>query len=667
MVPRDIEAFERSVDKSVDDLLKRKHWTNHNLSKDEAAALQALQNNADLTIKPADKGGGIVVMDTADYNDRMQYLLQNRDHYTLANMHEWTSLKSRINTLLGQAKDDEVICDEEFSFLNNQNPTIPALYGLPKVHKDITNPPMRPIVSSIGSLTEPLSKYADVFLQPLVTTQKAYIKDTTAIIQKLEGLEFNPENQILVTLEIEALYTNIPQNATIEMINSMVNTEDRDHTAHEQFIIDCVTMVLENNLFLFNKDLYRQTKGTSMGATCAPSLACLCVSQFEEQHIFNQVSPFYENISMWSRYIDDVFFIWTGPVDILMEFITWLNLGDDNLNFTSHLDNQSCEFLDLIIKHTDGFLNVELFTKPTDRNTMLHFTSNHPPCQVNNIPFGQFLRLKRNCTTIQDFDKHAVALKSKFIDRGYPKRMVRHAYKRAKYYDRESLLKNKEKKDTNPQPIIFVTNFNQVSNKLKNIINRNWHSINNKQQERLPKPMFSFRRNRTIRNSLVHTYREVRTNNQPCIDNAPLPTGTFPCSGCGNCKDIIRGSTITKQNVVIKPRSFMNCRTRNVIYLISCPCDLIYIGETSREVRTRMNEHRSAIRTDKKGAPLTEHWKKMKHDISDLKWCCLETVTINARGGDLNQKRKKREQYYMSRFNSVRMGLNSREDWERII
>ncbi|XP_078523015.1 uncharacterized protein LOC144792032 [Lissotriton helveticus] len=605
-------------------------------------------------------------MDSIDYDNRMFKLLNNRSHYQKSNKEEWNTLKEDIRKMLMLAKDDDILCEQEFSFMLNTDPLIPALYGLPKIHKDTRDPPMRPIVSCIGSLTEPLSKYVEVFLQPLVQKQKAYIKDTTSMIKKIEGLSFNPETQVLVTLDIEALYTNIPQDDTIEIMEHILSGDQQDMTDHQAFILECITVILKNNIFIYKDELFRQIKGTSMGATCAPSLACLYVSKFEDKHIYNITAPFYENISEWGRYIDDIFFIWTGDMETLNDFLTWLNCGDVNLKFTSHVSKNCVEFLDIIIKVTGGYLSVELYTKPTDRNSMLHFNSNHPASQKNNIPFGQFLRLRRNCTSMPDYDRHATILKEKFIERGYPKRMVRHAYKRAKYFNRETLFQPRDRTQKN-QPIMFVTNFSQVSHQVKNIINRNWHLVADKTATPIPKPMFSFRRNRTIRNSLVHTYRDIPKTVQTTIDGNPLPTGTYPCSGCVNCASIIKGSKITANERSVNIKSFINCRTTNIIYLIQCPCQKSYVGETSREVRLRLNEHRSALRTNKTGAPLTEHWRIAGHTIDDLKWCGLERVIMSKRGGNVNDKRKKREQFFMSTLNSVRSGLNSREDWEKII
>lgn len=84
-------------------------------------------------------------------------------------------------------------------------------------------------------------------------------------------------------------------------------------------------------------------------------------------------------------------------------------------------------------------------------------------------------------------------------------------------------------------------------------------------------------------------------------------------------------------------------------------------------MRLRLTEHRSAIRNQKKNAPLVDHWIAEKHNLDEIKWFILEKIKISARGGDLNKKRKQREQFYMSKFKSYYHGLNSREEWDRMI
>ncbi|XP_056417131.1 uncharacterized protein LOC130358228 isoform X2 [Hyla sarda] len=87
--------------------------------------------------------------------------------------------------------------------------------------------------------------------------------------------------------------------------------------------------------------------------------------------------------------------------------------------------------------------------KTTAVNSLLKYESSHPRKLVQSIPIGQFLRIRRICSTEQDFEKQADELKTRFRDRGYSEKWIRSAYWRAKHSKRETLLQHKRtlKKD----------------------------------------------------------------------------------------------------------------------------------------------------------------------------------------------------------------------------
>lgn len=105
------------------------------------------------------------------------------------------------------------------------------------------------------------------------------------------------------------------------------------------------------------------------------------------------------NIScFFRRYIDDLLMIFAQEGNE-GEFIKWLNMRDNNIQFAAHFDHDVIPFLDICIyRNEDNKLAVRPYKKSTDKNTYLHFKSFHPLHLRSNLPFGQFLRFKRNST-----------------------------------------------------------------------------------------------------------------------------------------------------------------------------------------------------------------------------------------------------------------------------
>ena len=122
-------------------------------------------------------------------------------------------------TVLQQATNLNIIDDKMKKTLYNKAPRTPNCYMLPKIHKP--NNPGRPVVNGIRSITEKISAYVDQQIRHLVPMIPSYLKDTTHLIHILLGKKLAPED-ILVTTEGQSLYTNIPPNEGIQVLNRIL-------------------------------------------------------------------------------------------------------------------------------------------------------------------------------------------------------------------------------------------------------------------------------------------------------------------------------------------------------------------------------------------------------------------------------------------------------------
>lgn len=78
--------------------------------------------------------------------------------------------------------------------------------------------------------------------------------------------------------------------------------------------------------------------------------------------------------------------------------------------------------------------------------------------------------------------------------------------------------------------------------------------------------------------------------------------GTFPCGTSSICPLIKTGDGFQnpRDHKIYLSNDFINCRTRDVVYALICPCKIIYVGQTTQELRKRVQQHLSFINLAKR-------------------------------------------------------------------
>ena len=152
-----IMRYKTSVLNDMQSKLKIKRRPRYNISIKERKALKNLKQNTNIIIKPADKGGAIVILNKDDYIKEGKRQLQQQQHYKKLDDFEKIRKKfiKEVETSLQSLKNREYFDDDIFKILFRSNPRTSNLYLLPKIHKK--DNPGRPIIKSVGSLTETIS------------------------------------------------------------------------------------------------------------------------------------------------------------------------------------------------------------------------------------------------------------------------------------------------------------------------------------------------------------------------------------------------------------------------------------------------------------------------------------------------------------------------------
>ena len=134
-IPVEVLAFENAVLKDIDDLNVEGLKPFHNLSRVEHEAIKQLQSNQDIIIKPADKGGAVVILKTEDYRNECLRLLSDRKTYKILDSDPTSGLATLIGHMVEEALSNGWISKNESDFLIKVNPVIPYFTFLPKFHK----------------------------------------------------------------------------------------------------------------------------------------------------------------------------------------------------------------------------------------------------------------------------------------------------------------------------------------------------------------------------------------------------------------------------------------------------------------------------------------------------------------------------------------------------
>ena len=142
---------------------------------------------------------------------------------------------------------------------------ISNFYTLPKIHK--TNNPGQPIVNSIGSITETISAYVDKNIKHLSKLVPSYIKDTGHFLN-IKDIQIEEED-LLVTVDVSSLYTNIRHEDGIEALKLWLK-ENGTNPEKAEFIGTLAKLVLTSNYFTFSGKIYLQKQGTVMETRMAP-------------------------------------------------------------------------------------------------------------------------------------------------------------------------------------------------------------------------------------------------------------------------------------------------------------------------------------------------------------------------------------------------------------
>lgn len=349
-------------------------------------------------------------------------------------------------------------------------------------------------------------------------------------------------------------------------------------------------LAILSDVILIHASFYKQNKGLAMGNNLSPLLAIIYMN-FIEQKILNSPNT---NITLWRRYIDDIFVISLNPLD---DLLPTANSFSSNIQFTLECssstnhnnDDNNIPFLDTLVtfSHRDHQFKTSLYSKPMHSNATLPWASYVPLHRKLSALRTERLRAKVNSTSASSFQQALLFLKHRFVLNGFPSSVI-------DQYLMNDCARNLQNHCTLSKKIIYMK-FPFLG-----------ETFCSKVKSELAKADLPVR---------------IRPIFKTC---APLSVQLRKVSPMPCGRSCICGG-----------RSL--CFTKNIIYEIYCNlCRCMYIGETYRTLRSRICEHLSPHNKSN----VYEHFKTSHNMVPSMQDISFK---IRHKGFDNSLQRKCKE------------------------
>ncbi|XP_020295370.1 uncharacterized protein LOC109860580 [Pseudomyrmex gracilis] len=363
---------------------------------------------------------------------------------------------------------------------------------------------------------------------------------------------------VLFSLDVVSLFTNIPLDLALDGVRKRWDSI-KDHTKIPlDPFIRALEFVLSSTFFDFNGITYQQTFGTPMGSPLSPIIVDI-VLQDLETHCLNSLNitpPFY------FRYVDDI--LMAAPREHIDPIFNCFNSYHPRLKFTIEIEEgRSINFLDTSISVINNKLLLNWYHKPTFSGRYLNFFSQHPLNQKIGIIYGIIDR--------------AVLLSHPSFHNG-------------------NLIKAIQILLANDYPLDLI--FKTVRRRLHCLFSGKLNVVNgeyNPESERLSGARGYF--------------------------TLPFVSGTTDSIS----KSLKRNDFKLSFRILNTLRNFIKVHKDdlshdslcNVVYKINCSsCDASYVGQTSRQLRTRISEHHKNIYLNQnRQSVVSKHRNEFGHDF----------------------------------------------------
>ena len=175
------------------------------------------------------------------------------------------------------------------------------------------------------------------------------------------------------------------------------------------------------------------------------------------------------------------------------------------------------------------------------------------------------MRIRKICSRIEDFDRNALKLKQRLLNKHYPEDLVEKSINKARLAERDQLLE--EKITTNQKIIPFSVTFHPDLKRIPKILNTHVHLLHENPLTahfKKHRVLTAYRRGKNLRDLLVRNDILIKEH---------LPIGAYPCKNkCRICRHIKPTKEVisTDKTYKLTIKTHLSCYSKSVVYMLTC-------------------------------------------------------------------------------------------------
>lgn len=355
-----------------------------NLNAQDWAAIKSLKNDQTIIIIPADKGNKTIVMDRQSYLSKLKERIQT---HTILPEDPTPQYTNKINNAISiitktkpppNPKRDKskqlILARANLNSFKSHDLHPPFLKGQLKAHKP--DHPLREISDASLSPGHKLAKTLYQVFKLYVGNTKTYIRNADEFLSLLKTPRFNKPG-IFVSFDADKLYPSILIPEALHILKHKLQYDKSLHTKTDltrEELLKLTILCISEPYFSCEHGIYQQSEGAPMGGPLSSLLADLVLENKIEAKI-NQ-HPIWKSKCDWIRKADDTFMTWTGSLQELEEFHSYLNTLHPTIQWTKEIESDNkIPFLDVLIFHNNNQIRTSVYRKPSASDRYTHYTS----------------------------------------------------------------------------------------------------------------------------------------------------------------------------------------------------------------------------------------------------------------------------------------------------